>query len=186
MLKHSISLCLPLVFLAFALQAQDNAQPAPTSREVRYKSPLDEDLAKESFEVDYFAKHLARLKDAFDKKEMSNIVANEKVILESMRMETQQMEDKVAGEKVQAELRKNAASGTPSTAKGERPKRDPFADAETVSEKRLETMRYTMGAFERHSFDPANPAQAAKDFVKLDEFLKIMQDELGELKKVRE
>lgn len=158
-----------------------------TDRRIVYKSPLDEDLAKQTFEVEYFAKHLDMLKTAFAAKDPSKVVANESVLLNAMRIEIQQTEDKVDSEKIQAERRKNASSGTPNAARpSERPKRDPLADAVTPAEQHLESMRTIMGAFQRHAFDVSKPADASRDFAKLDEFLKIMQEELLALKTIQE
>jgi hypothetical protein len=181
---------LPLVCLLFAvvanLQAQESAQ-ASIDRKIQYKSPLDEDLAKKQFEVEYFTKHLEMLKIAFASRDASNIVANESILLGAMRIELQQMQDKVDGEKIQSERRKHASDGNLSmAAPAERPKTDPLADPETPSEKRLESMRYVMGAFQRHAFDPGKPEEAKRDFAKLDEFVNIMQEDLAELKKVQE
>jgi len=184
MLTRTFLLLLPLFFTASLLSGQENPANAAPSREVRYKSPLDADIAKETYEVEHFAKNLGLLKSAFEKQDISGIVANERAILEAMRMETQQLEDKVAGDKIQAERRAKASAGEPLPGgAAQRPKRDPFAEAETTSEQRLETMRYTMLAFERHAFDPGKPEDAARDFAKLDAFLKVMQEELADLKK---
>jgi hypothetical protein len=70
-------------------------------------------------------------------------------------------------------------------APSERPKRDPLADPETPTEKHLEQMHYIMAAFQKHAFDPSKPDDAARDFAKLDEFVKIMQEDLEDLKKVQ-
>ena len=40
----------------------------------------------------------------------------------------------------------------------------------------LAKMNATLAAFEGHAFDPAQPEAAARDFAKLDEFLKMMQE----------
>ncbi|MEI6409829.1 MAG: hypothetical protein WCR52_10630 [Bacteroidota bacterium] len=186
-----MKLSLLLAFLSLSLyaqaQAQSDAQATAGRREtVRYKSPLDADLNIKTAQVEYFSTELKMLKTAFDKNESSRIVLGERNLVAQMRYETQAMEDKVDGEKVQRERRAQAGSGNAVQA-GEtaRPKRDPFADPETVSEQRLEQMRMTLAAFERHSFDPANPEAAKRDFAKLDAFLQILEAELAELKKIK-
>ena len=42
----------------------------------------------------------------------------------------------------------------------------------------LAKINATLAAFEGHAFDPAQPEAAARDFAKLDEFLKMMQEGL--------
>ncbi|MDO8367830.1 MAG: hypothetical protein Q7T20_13595 [Saprospiraceae bacterium] len=49
----------------------------------------------------------------------------------------------------------------------------------------LGKMTAILAAFEAHAFDPARPESAARDFAKLDEFLKIMQEELESLKIIK-
>lgn len=46
----------------------------------------------------------------------------------------------------------------------------------------LEKMTAIFESFEGHTFDPAQPEAAARDFAKLDEFYKIMQEVLQALK----
>jgi len=53
-----------------------------------------------------------------------------------------------------------------------------MASTTEPTEGRLEKMNATLAAFEAHAFDPAQPEAAACDFAKLDEFLKMMQEEL--------
>jgi hypothetical protein len=169
------------------VQAQTDAQPAAGRAEtVRFKSPLDADLNIKMAQVEYFSTELKMLKASFDNKEISRIVLGERNLVAQMRYETQALEDKVAGDKVQRERRSKASSGTVEQA-GEtaRPVRDPFADPETVSEQRLEQMRMTLAAFERHSFDPGNPESAKHDFAKLDAFLQMLEAELADLKKIK-
>ncbi|MFM9949413.1 MAG: hypothetical protein ACKV1O_15865 [Saprospiraceae bacterium] len=177
-----------------------NAQTDVTSTErltQQQLSPADADLLKETNEVANFARKLAALKTAFVEKNMSQIVANEAYILLGMREEIDQMTAKAMTAAAQVERRKTATSGqiTPAAKPEEapdfvissgKPSRDPFAEATTPTEIRLEKMTYTMAAFERHAFDPAQPEAAAKDFARLDAFLSIMQEELGELKKLKE
>ena len=170
-----------------ALNAQTDS--APTERSTMQSlSPVDANLVKETNEVESFARKLASLKTAFAEKDASRIIAYEAYILRGMRDETDQMTAKAAAESAQAERRKSASSGqiTPAAKPEDAPARDPFAEATTPTEIRLEKMTYTMAAFERHTFNPAQPEVAARDFAKLDEFLKIMQDELEDLKKVKQ
>lgn len=171
-------------FFFNVLAAQtDNAPTRPLP--VQYLSPVDANLHNETKEVEGFARKLAALKTAFAEKETSRIIAYESYLLEAMRQEADQMAAKATAESAQAERRKSASSGQITTAAkpDEAPARDPFAEATTPTEIRLEKMTYTLAAFDRHAFDPAQLEAAARDFAKLDEFLKIMQEELEELKK---
>jgi len=184
-----LSILLVFSCLAISTQAlsQTDAQATAGRREtVRYKSPLDADLNIKTAQVEYFSTELKMLKTAFDKNESSRIVLGERNLVAQMRFETQAMEDKVDGEKVQRERRAQTGSGNAVPA-GEtaRPKRDPFADPETVAEQRLEQMRMTLAAFDRHAFDPGNPEAAKRDFAKLDAFLQILEAELADLKKIK-
>lgn len=182
-----LSLC---AFAQAQTQAEGQAQPAARrSATVRYQPPMDADLAVESAQVDYFRTELKMLKTEFESKNPSGIVLHERNLVELMRFETQSMEDKVEGEKVQRERRKqNPPSSDGNAAQaGEtaRPQRDPFADPETPSEQRLEQMRLTLGLFDRHAFDPGNPDQAKRDFAKLDAFLQILEADLADLKRIK-
>ncbi|MBC7775676.1 MAG: hypothetical protein H7246_09575 [Phycisphaerae bacterium] len=118
---------------------------------VQQLSPADANLHTETAEVEGFARMLAALKTAFAEKDASRTVAYEAYILRAMRDETDQMSVKATAE-----------SG----------------DASSLSKIRLEKMTNTLAAFEAHAFDPAKPDAAARDFAQLDEFLKIMQEEL--------
>lgn len=186
-MKLPLLLAFSCLTISTQTQAQTDGQPAAGRAEtVRYKSPLDADLNIKTAQVEYFSTELKMLKTAFDNKESSRIVLGERNLVAQMRYETQAMEDKVAGDKVQRERRSKASSGAVEQA-GEmtRPQRDPFADAETVSEQRLEQMRMTLAAFDRHAFDPGNADAGKRDFAKLDAFLQILEAELAELKKIK-
>jgi hypothetical protein len=166
-------------------QAPD-AAAAPSDGLVRYKSALDANLETEAFEVEYFGKTLASLKSAFAANDPKATQSCEKSLVDAMRQEISQMEEKVASEAAQRARRARANSGVAEPAGATpKPKYDPFAEAETDSEKRLETMRYTLGAFERHAFNPAKPEEAQRDFARLDAFLKAMEEELAALKQSR-
>lgn len=186
-MKLPLLLAFTCLTISTQVQAQTDAQPAAGRAEtVRYKSPLDADLNIKAAQVEYFSTELKMLKTAFDKNESSRVVLGERNLVAQMRYETEAMEEKVAGEKVQRERRSKAGSGTVEQA-GDvaRPKRDPFADPETISEQRLEQMRITLANFDRHAFDPGNPDAAKRDFAKLDAFLQILEAELAELKKIK-
>jgi hypothetical protein len=189
MMKKYIFASFLLFVVAGAVVAQDQGAldgAQASDQRVRFKSPLDTDLGLETFEVEYFANQLALLKSAFKAANTNQIVVSERNLVEAMRREIDQMEEKVASDKAQTERRKRAASGTPEQVEPtDKPKYDPFAEASTDSEKRLETMRYTMAAFERHSFDPSNEAQGNRDFAKLEAFLSAMQEELEVLKQIK-
>jgi hypothetical protein len=169
------------------LSAQTDIGPSRRAT-VQQMSPADADLYKETNEVESFARNLAALKTAFAEKNTSRITAYEAYILRGMRDETDQMTAKANAEAAQKERRKLAGAGQiiSATTPAETPARDPFAEATTPTEIRLESMTYTMAAFERHAFDPGQPEAAARDFAKLDAFLKIMQEDLDELKKARQ
>ena len=186
MLRLSLSFFAILLFIN-GLTAQTDA--ASTERlTAQMLNAVDADLNKETQEVEDFARKLASLKAAFAEKDASKMVAYEAYVLRGMRIEADQMLAKANTEAAQTERRKTSNTGqiTPPAKLEEAPARDPFAEATTPTEIRLEKMTYTMAAFERHTFDPAKPEAAARDFAKLDEFLKIMQEELAELKKTRQ
>lgn len=185
MLRLIFSLSASLLFFTTLIAQTDSA---PGSRlTVQQFSPEAANLHQETIEVEGFSRNLTSLKTAFAEKDAGKIVAYEAYILRGMRTETDQMIAKAALESAQAERRKSATSGqiTPPAKPEEAPARDPFAEATTPTEIRLEKMTYIMAAFERHAFDPAQPQAAARDFAKLDEFLKMMQEALTELKQTK-
>lgn len=188
MIRNTLTLFF-ICFLTNLLLSQNDGSTAE-SRALypeRYISPLDANLHQEEVEVEYFAHQLSQLKDAFADNNSSNIVVRESAVLMALRNEINQLELRLASDAAQAERRKTASNGTMTTesSANQAPARDPLADATTPDEVRFETFQYTLAAFERHSFDPGKPEEAARDFAKLDNVLKIMQDALAELKAIR-
>lgn len=186
MIRNLIPLCI-FCCLAFGATAQTEASTALTISNDRFVSPVDANVQQETVEVEYFAHQLAQLKEAYAANNFSNIAVRESAVLMALRNEINQLELKVASDAAQTERRKSASSGqlTRAASPAEAPARDPLADATTPDEVRLETMQYTLAAFERHAFDPSKPEDAARDFAKLDNILKIMQEALAELKAIR-
>lgn len=183
MLRFSISIFSFCLFInGLHAQSTESTSARTTTQSL---SAVDANLQKESEEVATFARKLAALKTAFAEKDASRTVAYEAYLVNAMRRETEQMSAKATTESAQTERRKSAASGqiTPAARPEDAPPRDPFAEATTPTEIRLEKMTYTLAAFERHAFNPAEAEAAARDFAKLDAFLTIMEDELAELKK---
>ncbi len=177
-MMHSVTSLFLICFFCNALLAQTDANG--TVRSERYVSPADASLRQDIAEVDYFASQLEQLKAAYAANNVSAMIVRESAVIMALRNEINQLELKLAENTVQAERRKSAGSGQinaaiPST---EAPARDPFAEATTPDEIRFETMKNTLAAFERHSFDPGKPDDAARDFAKLDNVLKIMREAL--------
>ena len=157
-------------------------------RKDRQVSPADASLQQAAVEVEYFAQQLSLLKEAYKANNSSNIVVRESAVLMALRNEINQLEFKLAHDAAQAERRKSASSGqiTQAATIQDAPARDPLAEAVSPDEVRFETMQYTLAAFERHSFDPGKPEEAARDFAKLDNILKIMREALAEQQVVRQ
>src|SRR5690349_24014548 len=153
----------------------------------RYQSQQEADLHQQEMEVEYFAQQLALLKEAVATNNAGNIAVRESAVLMALRKEMNQLEVRIAADANQAEQRKSAGSGVINQAPTvrETPTRDPLAEPVTPDEKRFEAMEYTLAAFDRHSFDPAKPDDAARDFAKLDNILSIMREALAELKAAR-
>jgi hypothetical protein len=151
-------------------------------------STEDAYLQQRANEVTAFAEHLASLKAAYQQNDARVMNAERVYLMNAMRREIDQMDQKALAEAARAERRKSASAGqlTPPAKTEEAPKRDPFADATTPAEINLEKMQYTLAAFGRQSFEPGQPEKAAQDFAKLDEFLKIIQADFDALKRSRE
>lgn len=181
-----IRILIPLFFLfAFFTTSFSQRDAGAISLEpTRYVSPVDLNLNQETVEVEYYAKQLSLLKEAYAAKDAGKIAVYESAVLMCLRTEINQLELKLASETAQNERRKSAASGTltPPSSPDDAPARDPLADAVTPDEVRFETLQYTLAAFQRHSFDASKPEDAARDFAKLDKIQTLMQEALAELK----
>ena len=141
-----------LILLFFTgLTAQNSNVPAKRLI-VQDLNPEEALLHKERNEVESFTRKLGALKTAFAEKDASRIVAYEAHILRGMRNETDQLTLKAS-----------------------------TSEATATTKIRLESMNLTLAAFEAHAFDPSKPEIAARDFAKLDEFLKLMLQELAEV-----
>ena len=183
MIRNLIPLFLICLFSS-ALMAQINASTDPARERDQTPTPAVAHLNQETVEVQYFFQQLANLKAAFAAKDNGKIAVYESAVLMGLRNEINQLELKLATESAQAERRKLATSGQINQAATaeEAPKRDPFAEATTPDEIRFEALQYTLAAFDRHSFDPSKPDDAARDFEKLDKVQKIMEEVLAELR----
>lgn len=181
-------LILPLFAVFFGttnLCAQQNA-PRPTMQSLRAEDAF---LQRRINEVTAFAEHLTSLKAAYQQNDARVVNAERVYLMNAMRREIDLMDQKALAEAARAERRKSASSGQLTQAvktKEAVPKRDLFAEATTPTEINLEKMQYILAAFDRQSFDPSQPEKAAQDFAKLDEFLKIVQDDFAALKRARE
>ncbi|MBL7826993.1 MAG: hypothetical protein JNJ57_10210 [Saprospiraceae bacterium] len=183
-MKHILSL-LSIFFICITFStAQTDGQGSVAPRQ--YLSPLEVKLEQEESEVQYYKKWLGELKAAYQAKDMGKVASYESAVLMSLRNEINQLELKIDSEAAQTERRKSAYSGqlTPVSSPDEAPARDPLAEAVTPDEIRLETMKYTLAAFDRHAFDPGTPEVAARDFAKLDKIQVIMEEALAELKAI--
>jgi len=137
--------------LLHGLHAQTNT--TTTSRQtVQQLSPADAERHKQTTEVEVFARKLTALKTSFAAKEVSRIIAYEAFLLRAMQNEIYQIDI-------------NAPTASTPT--------------DASNQIRLEKMNNILAAFEGHAFDTAKPEDAARDLAKLDEFLKLMQEELN-------
>lgn len=183
-MKNKSIYLLALLCSTQLLVAQSNRDVSLERRS--YISQVDLNLEQEASEVTYYAHWLNQLKTAYAAKDMGKIISCESAVLMGLRNEINQLELKIASETAQTERRKSASSGqiTAGSSPDDAPARDPLAEAVTPDEVRLETMQYTLAAFERHVFDPADPEAAARDFAKLDKIQVIMQEALAELQAI--
>lgn len=174
-----------ICFFSSLLSAQTDASSNVSARPERQASPRETMLKNEAAELSNYSYHLAQLKEAFAANNAGKMAVEESIVIMALRDEISQLNVKLAAETAQAERRKSASSGqlTQAANPEEVPARDPLADAVTPDEIRLEQMQYTLAAFERHAFDPSKPADAARDFAKLDKVEEMMRKALAELKK---
>ena len=185
-MKNKFKFLALLLLFVQLLSAQSDRSSVSLERR-SYISPLELNLEQEAAEVTYYAHWLGLLKEAYAANDMGKVISYESAVMMGLRTEINQLELKVASETAQTERRKSASSGqiVSGSSPDDAPARDPLADPVTPDEVRLETMQYTLAAFERHAFDPADPAAAARDFEKLDKILVIMQEALAELQAIR-
>ena len=188
MIRNLIPLCFICLFSSFLSAQTPTTGTTANAHPERNLSPADASLQQDEAEVAYFAHQLALLREAYAANNASTLVLHESAVLMALRNEINQLELKLSTQAAQAERRKSASSGqlTQAAKPEEAPVRDPLADATTPDEIRFETMQYTLAAFERHSFDPSKPQDAARDFAKLESVLKIMREALAESKVVRQ
>jgi hypothetical protein len=110
-------------------------------------------LEQEASEVQNYASWLAQLKTAWSERDMGKIAVCESAVLMALRLEINQLSALAGGE---------------------------YGSASDRS--RLEVMRRTLVAFDGHSFDPARPENADREFAMLDNVLAMMQEALAEIK----
>lgn len=134
-----------------------SAQSSPGQRlTVQELEASDARILQESTELESFSQHLSALKAAFTDQNASRLIAYQSYLFNEMRNEVDQMREKAAGT--------TSFKAAPSSAIF------------------LDKMTALFASFEEYSFERANPESAALHFIKLDEFLKVMQDELAEVK----
>ncbi|MFN0213559.1 MAG: hypothetical protein ACKVT2_04830 [Saprospiraceae bacterium] len=142
------------IIALFINSAEAQSNPTASSRlTFQDLSPSESQHLKETNEVNDFGRYLAALKIALAEKNTSQIIANESYLLLAMRMEADQLSGKIA----------NSTESNPTT---------------EAAKTRVEKMKTTLLAFNSHTFDPDQPEATTRDLAKLDEFLKIMQEEL--------
>lgn len=138
---------------AASLSVTVHAQTDNTGQPRRYPTVEEVRLEQEASEVQNFASWLAQLKNAWSERDMGKIAVCESAVLMALRLEINQLSAVAGGE---------------------------YGSASDRS--RLEVMRRTLVAFDGHSFDPARPENANREFAMLDNVLALMQEALAEIK----
>ncbi|MEN9414744.1 MAG: hypothetical protein RLZ62_1048 [Bacteroidota bacterium] len=138
---------------AASLSANVHAQTDNTGQPRRYPTVEEVRLEQEASEVQNYASWLAQLKTAWSERDMGKIAVCESAVLMALRLEINQLSALAGGE---------------------------YGSASDRS--RLEVMRRTLVAFDGHSFDPARPENADREFAMLDNVLAMMQEALAEIK----
>jgi hypothetical protein len=138
---------------AASLSATVHAQTDNTGQPRRYPTVEEVRLEQEASEVQNYASWLAQLKTAWSERDMGKIAVCESAVLMALRLEINQLSALAGGE---------------------------YGSASDRS--RLEVMRRTLVAFDGHSFDPARPENADREFAMLDNVLAMMQEALAEIK----
>jgi len=138
---------------AASLSATVHAQTDNTGQPRRYPTVEEVRLEQEASEVQNYASWLAQLKTAWSERDMGKIAVCESAVLMALRLEINQLSAVAGGE---------------------------YGSASDRS--RLEVMRRTLVAFDGHSFDPARPENADREFAMLDNVLAMMQEALAEIK----
>jgi hypothetical protein len=138
---------------AASLSATVHAQTDNTGQPRRYPTVEEVRLEQEASEVQNYASWLAQLKTAWSERDMGKVAVCESAVLMALRLEINQLSAVAGGE---------------------------YGSASDRS--RLEVMRRTLVAFDGHSFDPARPENADREFAMLDNVLAMMQEALAEIK----
>jgi hypothetical protein len=138
---------------AASLSATVHAQTDNTGQPRRYPTVEEVRLEQEASEVQNYASWLAQLKTAWSERDMGKVAVCESAVLMALRLEINQLSALAGGE---------------------------YGSASDRS--RLEVMRRTLVAFDGHSFDPARPENADREFAMLDNVLAMMQEALAEIK----
>ena len=138
---------------AASLSATVHAQTDNTGQPRRDPTVEEVRLEQEASEVQNYASWLAQLKTAWSERDMGKIAVCESAVLMALRLEINQLSALAGGE---------------------------YGSASDRS--RLEVMRRTLVAFDGHSFDPARPENADREFAMLDNVLAMMQEALAEIK----
>lgn len=138
---------------AASLSATVHAQTDNTGQPRRYPTVEEVRLEQEASEVQNYASWLAQLKTTWSERDMGKIAVCESAVLMALRLEINQLSAVAGGE---------------------------YGSASDRS--RLEVMRRTLVAFDGHSFDPARPENADREFAMLDNVLAMMQEALAEIK----
>jgi hypothetical protein len=129
---------------AYSLSAQENA--GKKERITNYQNPLATEHSRDSFEIVRFDRRLGQLRTAFAAQDMGKVIENNRFLLQSMRTEIGQLEEKIA------------AGSASSQAAG------------TVAE-----MNSLLEAFEGHTYDFAKSAEAEKNFDRFKAFVELMK-----------
>lgn len=115
-------------------------------RITNYQNPLATEHSRDSFEIVRFDRRLGQLRTAFAAQDMGKVIENNRFLLQSMRTEIGQLEEKIA------------AGSAPSHAAGSLPQ-----------------MNALLEAFEGHTYDFAKSTEAEKNFDRFMAFLELMK-----------
>jgi hypothetical protein len=143
-MKHLFFTLFALFACFFSATAQDNA--GGKERITHYQNPLATEHSRDSFEIVRFDKRLSQLRSNFSEQDMSKVIENNRFLLQSMRTEIGQLEDKIAAG--------TAAAQAPAM---------------------LAEMNTLLEGFEGHTYDFAKSADAEKNFSRFQAFLDLMK-----------
>lgn len=143
-MKHFLFTLLALCVCTISLSAQENA--AGKQRITNHQNPLATEHSRDSFEIARFDRRLGQLRTAFTAQDMGKVIENNRFLLQAMRAEMEQLENKIA------------AGTAPSDA------------AATLA-----SMNTLLEAFEGHTYDFGKSAEAEKNFNRFADFWVLMK-----------